>query len=275
MLELHVKFLATLYTSLLMTALVGILVYSGFNMNTPKIKGKVISAQMIDISQIKRSQKPKINQAPAPKKEPIKPEPMKVEPKEQAPVAKPPEPKKELLPPPEIKKIPVTPPKIDKKKVDAQRKKDQDRRKKLEDIRKRKLEAEKRAQKEVEYLEQLNQKIIDEENQELVTTDSQNGDQELDETNKVMFMYQTAVISAVTRNWNKPPTSEKGIVCHVKVRQIPGGGVVDASISNPCNASSLVKKSILDAIKKAEPLPYKGFEKVFSRTATFIFAPED
>jgi colicin import membrane protein len=59
------------------------------------------------------------------------------------------------------------------------------------------------------------------------------------------------------------------------VRQIPGGGVVDAQISSPCNASAIVKKSIIDAIRKADPLPYKGFEKVFSRQATFIFKPQD
>ena len=99
------------------------------------------------------------------------------------------------------------------------------------------------------------------------------GQSDADKELHLMTQYQLAVISSVERQWNKPASANENLLCHVKVRQIPGGGVIDATISTPCNANTIVKNSIIAAIKKAEPLPYKGFESVFSRSATFIFQP--
>ena len=104
---------------------------------------------------------------------------------------------------------------------------------------------------------------------------SKNGDQQANERNQLMARYQLAVISKVENQWNKPASANKNLLCYVKVRQIPGGGVMDATIGSPCNANAIVKKSIIAAIIKADPLPYKGFETVFDRTSTFIFQPQD
>ena len=226
---------------------------------------------MVDISQIKRTQKKPT------KKETIKP---KTEVKKDPPPVK-----KEVVKPP-VKKDPViTPPKpkVDTKRLEQERKKkqqdlkkEQDRKKKMEEIRKKRIESEKRVKQEEENLRQLAEKIKQEEKDDLpIAVSNQDGPSEYSKLQQLMALYQSSVISSVTRQWNKPPSSIKNLVCHVRVRQIPGGGVVDAQISSPCNASAIVKKSIIDAIRKADPLPYKGFEKVFSRQATFIFKPQD
>ena len=39
----------------------------------------------------------------------------------------------------------------------------------------------------------------------------------------------------------------------------------------PCNADQVTRASIEEAVTKAQPLPYKGYEKVFARELTLIF----
>ncbi|MBL4660437.1 MAG: hypothetical protein JKY19_08775 [Alcanivoracaceae bacterium] len=69
MLETHVKVLASIYTALLMAALVSILLFGGFKFKSPSVKGKVIEAVMIDISQLKIKAKPQDKKQPPVKKE--------------------------------------------------------------------------------------------------------------------------------------------------------------------------------------------------------------
>ena len=277
MLETHVKILATIYTALLMAAVSYVLIFAGFEIKSPVVKGKLIQATMVDISQLKpRSKTKEVKKQPPPKKE----EPKKQEPKKQEPKKKDP-PKKEPIkkdppkkdppkkdPPRIVKKTPV----VDTKAQELERKKDQERKKKQEALKKKRIEAEKRAKQAEQELNDLINKVKD---KEVETSDAGNtrGPSDADKKLRLMTQYQLAVIATVERQWNKPVSANNNLLCHVKVRQIPGGGVVDATISSPCNANSIVKKSIIAAIKKADPLPYKGFESVFSRSATFIFKP--
>ena len=53
--------------------------------------------------------------------------------------------------------------------------------------------------------------------------------------------------------------------------QIPGGDVIQASVSTPCNADDLTRRSIEAAVLKAQPLPYSGYESVFRREIRFTF----
>ncbi|MDJ0657316.1 MAG: cell envelope integrity protein TolA [Xanthomonadales bacterium] len=81
-----------------------------------------------------------------------------------------------------------------------------------------------------------------------------------------------AVIAAIVRqNWRKPPTAKKGERCQVRVNQLPGGDVINASLVAGCNVDEVTKRSIVDAVLRSEPLPYKGYEKVFRRQLTFEF----
>jgi colicin import membrane protein len=83
--------------------------------------------------------------------------------------------------------------------------------------------------------------------------------------------YSSAIQKVVTDNWNRPDTATAGVRCAVKIVQIPGGTVLSANIASPCNADAVTRTSITNAVTKAQPLPYKGYESVFQREITFIF----
>jgi len=83
--------------------------------------------------------------------------------------------------------------------------------------------------------------------------------------------YSSAIIKVVTDNWNRPDTVQPGLRCAVHVIQLPGGTVMSAKAVSPCNADQITRTSIEQAVTKAQPLPYKGYESVFQREITFIF----
>ncbi len=219
-------------------------------------QGISIQAEIIDVSQLKKppKQNPK-KPIPKPpeKKEPVKKQqPKKAEPKKEPPKPKPVEKKKE--PKPVVQK-----PQIDPKK----RQESSERQKKLEELRKKRQELE----------QNTPQPITSETNKvepaEQVPTGTQKGS--ISEDAQLLSQYIGSIQAAVTRQWSRPTSTPKGLTCRIKVSQIPGGGVIDVSIASPCNASALIKNSIINAVKKADPLPYRGFEKVFDRRIYFNF----
>jgi colicin import membrane protein len=58
----------------------------------------------------------------------------------------------------------------------------------------------------------------------------------------------------------------------LRIAQIPGGDVIGVQIGTPCNADPQTRNSIEQAVKRAAPLPYKGYEKVFQRDINFNFS---
>ena len=83
--------------------------------------------------------------------------------------------------------------------------------------------------------------------------------------------YKVAIQQAVQQNWLRPESTRPGIRCALRIVQIPGGEVIQASVSTPCNADDLTRRSIEAAVLKAQPLPYTGFETVFQREILFNF----
>lgn len=83
--------------------------------------------------------------------------------------------------------------------------------------------------------------------------------------------YVAAVSAAVTQNWNRPDSASAGLRCTLNIVQIPGGDVISATVGSPCNADAPTRASIEQAVMKAAPLPYQGYEKVFSRRFTLNF----
>lgn len=83
--------------------------------------------------------------------------------------------------------------------------------------------------------------------------------------------YQVAIQQSVQRNWLRPETAQPGIRCTVDIVQIPGGEVISVGVSSPCNADELTRRSIEAAVMKAQPLPYDGFQSVFTRQVRFTF----
>lgn len=83
--------------------------------------------------------------------------------------------------------------------------------------------------------------------------------------------YQAAIQNAVTQNWLRPDSAAPGLRCMLHIVQIPGGDVISVQIIEPCNADPMTRNSIEQAVKRAAPLPYNGFSRVFQREINFNF----
>ena len=251
--------------------------------------GPVIEASLVGpTSAPKPSSRKTARQKPAPPK-PAAP-----------PKAEPPKPEPETVPPPEPPKQDL----IEQQRVAAlaeqkadelrreqeekrlreqilleQEKKEAERQKQLEDVRKQLALAEKRKNIEKERLEQLQDKRLAERNaaeserlQELMEQESRQAQTGAGgQDNDLTARYAAAIQAAVTQNWNRPESVPPGLRCTLRIVQIPGGDVISAKVTSPCNADPAAQMSIEQAVMRAAPLPYRGYEKVFSRDITFNF----
>ncbi len=211
-------------------------------------KGIAIQAEIMDLDNLLNNQNKPQQPTPKPKVEQPKPKPPKIESKTE--------------PKPEEK--PVIKPEVDQVK----RQEKSERQKRLEEIRRKRQEAEEQANQQPEVKPTTNS---DEPTTENTTppVGAENGREDAKRTK--LTLYTAAIQAAVTRAWTRPVGTPPGLQCQIKVNQIPGGGVIDVSIGTPCNASAVVRNSIINAVKKADPLPFKGFEDVFERRLNFIF----
>ncbi|MGH8147848.1 MAG: cell envelope integrity protein TolA [Rhodanobacteraceae bacterium] len=83
--------------------------------------------------------------------------------------------------------------------------------------------------------------------------------------------YIAALQNAVTQNWLRPDNIPRGAVCPVEIKQIPGGQVISAKALPSCPFNEVGKHSVENAVLRASPLPYKGFEKDFEPDIVFNF----
>jgi colicin import membrane protein len=230
----------------------------------------------------------------APKPVAARPKPAPPKPVEKPP-EKPPEP-----PPPQ----PAEPPKTDaierekiaeiallkaeqeKKAEEEKRKREQtllddqqrERLKQIEDIKRQREAAEKKRKLEQEKLAQL-QDLSKQKPQKAPPQKAQpqvaEAEHAVTGTNGkdtgLLAEYSAAIINVVKLNWNRPDNAQPGLRCTLRVIQLPGGDVMSAQAVAPCNADQVTRASIEEAVTKAQPLPYKGYEKVFARELTLIF----
>ncbi len=91
----------------------------------------------------------------------------------------------------------------------------------------------------------------------------------------LLARYRAAIGDAIQRNWIRPDSVPLGQPCKLQIRQLPGGEVIDVQVLEPCPYDDLGKRSLEAAVLKAQPLPYSGFEPVFSRTLDLKFQPEE
>lgn len=94
------------------------------------------------------------------------------------------------------------------------------------------------------------------------------------EDSGLLDQYATMIRQRVERNWIRPAGAVKGLECEVRVRQIPGGDVVDVRMGR-CNGDATVMRSIEAAVYKASPLPRPPDPSLFEKELIFRFAPED
>ncbi len=92
--------------------------------------------------------------------------------------------------------------------------------------------------------------------------------------NTLLSQYQNAIQLKVQNSWRKPPGEDvSGLVCTVLVTQAVGGYVKDVLIEN-CNGGSVqFRKSVEEAVRKADPLPAPSDDKLFDRQVRISFKP--
>ncbi|HET8898453.1 MAG TPA: cell envelope integrity protein TolA [Rhodanobacteraceae bacterium] len=83
--------------------------------------------------------------------------------------------------------------------------------------------------------------------------------------------YGAALTSLITQNWLRPDNIPPGSVCPIHIVQIPGGRVMSVKVLPSCPFDESARKSVENAVLRAQPLPYKGYESVFQRDITLNF----
>ncbi|WP_130617696.1 cell envelope integrity protein TolA [Dyella amyloliquefaciens] len=89
----------------------------------------------------------------------------------------------------------------------------------------------------------------------------------------LLAQYLASIQNAVTQNWLRPDNMPN-TPCIVHIVQLPGGDVMSAKVDSSCPYDEAGKRSIENAVLRAQPLPYKGFESVFQRQIDFTFRPQ-
>lgn len=83
--------------------------------------------------------------------------------------------------------------------------------------------------------------------------------------------YQAAIQNAVTQAWLRPDNIPAGSTCDIDIVQIRGGQVISANVEPSCPFDAAARRSVENAVMRAAPLPYRGFESVFNRQITLHF----
>ncbi len=159
--------------------------------------------------------------------------------------------------------------------LEQQQRDERERQKHLEDIKRQHADAEKKLKLEKEKLAQLQDlqrpkplhptaQPVPEAEQAKTGTNGQD--------DSLQAQYYAAIQNAVTNNWLRPDNTLAGVRCMLRIVQIPGGDVIGVEIGNPCNADPLTRNSIEQAVKRAAPLPFKGYEKEFRREINLNFS---
>lgn len=250
-------------------------------------QGEVIEADLIDPTALGAAMRSALQRTPEALPQPvIEPEPLPPEPE---PDPEPlPEPIPDALPPPVPDPEPVEQEKVqrdaespevakvpreqeEKRRQPTQAELDaQKRDQQLAEIRKQR----EKAARERTQAEMRAQQLVDARAQQpSSSTPAPRGNP--DSRSAVNAMYSVALKDAITRQWTRPESIPLGVPCQVRIRQIPGGEVVDVQVSSGCPYDQLGKRSLEAAVLKASPLPYAGFEDVFSRDVILTFRPED
>ncbi|HET7560992.1 MAG TPA: TonB C-terminal domain-containing protein [Rhodanobacteraceae bacterium] len=83
--------------------------------------------------------------------------------------------------------------------------------------------------------------------------------------------YAAALTNAIVQNWLRPFDIPPGTVCPVEITQTRGGQVVNVKVLDSCPLNQVGRDSVEAAVRRAAPLPYKGFEKEFVPDLTLKF----
>lgn len=263
-----------------------LVMFAGLLASPPKkvqISGGALEAVLVDMNLGRPLPKPAAKPAPKPTQPPQpKPEPPK--PVEQAkPEPAPPPPPPQAVPDDITDQRPLPPPLPDQAALNLERQQQEEiarqqeierqRAQQLEDIRRQRAEAARETQAQEQRLAQAREAQRAEQILNQPATDEPEGSPRpgADVANDLLSQYAGLIQEVVTQNWRRPANTPPGIRCSLRVRQIPGGEVIGVTIGSPCNADPLIQQSIIEAVERASPLPYMGFESVFQSSLNFNF----
>ena len=94
-------------------------------------------------------------------------------------------------------------------------------------------------------------------------------------SNDLTAKYAAAIQQAVLNQWVRPDSIPRGQRCRLTIRQLPGGEVIRVEFSSSCPYDEAGRRSVEAAVLRAQPLPYRGFEKVFQPSLNFNFEAQD
>lgn len=259
-------------------------------------RGEVIEADLIDPSALSASMQRALQRDPEALPEPVRePIPMPTPPEPM------PEPAPEPLPQPVPEQLPAPvqePDNVDQEKVqrdaiapnpakaqreqeakrrqqqvdlDARQQTEMERMKQLQlaEIRKQREQA----QREVRNAEQRAQQLADAKVQQAQSRAPPPGDPNSRSADNAGYVQ--ALQAAILRQWTRPESVRLGQRCRISIRQLPGGEVVDVTVSPACPFDELGRQSVERAVLKASPLPYAGFEDAFDRILNLNFVAEE
>ncbi len=85
--------------------------------------------------------------------------------------------------------------------------------------------------------------------------------------------YIADIKNKVERNWIRPASAGPDSSCKVAVSQIPGGEVVNVTVTQ-CIGDDIFRRSVEAAVYKASPLPRPSDPALFERQILFSFKPK-
>lgn len=91
-------------------------------------------------------------------------------------------------------------------------------------------------------------------------------------TQSHLAAYIDAIRYAVSEKWLSP-ANLPDVSCVAHIVQLPGGALESIRIDENCPYDVQGRHSLEQAIELAQPLPYKGFERVFLRSLDLDFKP--
>ncbi len=250
------------FAVLLHLALIG-LMFVGFataSIPPPERAGKPIEFMLMDIPKA-----PTVAAKPTPA--------------QRIPIPKPPKPQAAPLDDVTDHKPVVAPPKMPDPLVieevqepppDNRREIEQARQEKLDEIIRQKEEAAKERlikQQELDALqEEINKKAI----AQAIAEEAAGLTGESDD-NSLLAQYQSAIQATIEARSQLSRSLRQGVICWVRVTQLPGGEVMSVVPLPKCNASAQERAELIDGVMRASPLPYSGFESVFDRLVDVPF----
>lgn len=77
--------------------------------------------------------------------------------------------------------------------------------------------------------------------------------------------YHELLRDSILQHWHPPTSVAADSTCTLDLRQTPGGRVASVQAVEPCDLDEAGRSSLVAAVRRAEPLPYQGYEQVFQR----------